>query len=115
MRAGKSIWIYYALRRRLAKREPVIWYHYQKRYLFVEEGVYKVPDDFQEFRVSVWTLVDPDYAKDGVPEDLVMGNTHQFVIYCTSPSKKRWSRLHKTVHVKTFIMNPWKRKEIFRV
>lgn len=55
MRAGKSIWIYYALRRRLAKMEPVIWYHYKKRYLFVEEGIYKVPDDFQEFRVSVWT------------------------------------------------------------
>ncbi len=93
--------------------KSVMWYHRKKRYLFVEEGVYRVPDDFQEFRAIVWTLVDADYAKDGVPEDLVMRNTRHFVIYCTSPSQKRWSRLHKTVHVKIF--NPWKRNEIFRV
>ena len=115
IRVGKSVWIYYALRRRLAERKPVIWYRHKKRYLFVEEGVYNVPDDFQEFQVFVWTLVDSDYAEDGVPEDLVMRETRHFVIYCTSPSQKRWSRLHKTVHTKTFIMNPWKRKEISRV
>ena len=46
LRAGKSVWIYYALRRFLAERKPVIWYMDQTRYLFVEESVYKVPDEF---------------------------------------------------------------------
>jgi hypothetical protein len=44
------------------ERKPVIWYLDQTRYLFVEEGVYKVPDEFKElfkashFQVFVWTL-----------------------------------------------------------
>ena len=112
---GKSIWIYYALRRRLAERKPVIWYFRKTRYLFVEEGVYKVPDKFHDFEVFVWTLVDSDDAKDGVPENLVMQDTRHFVIYCTFPSQDRWSRLHKTVRNAIIIMNPWKSKEILRV
>src|SRR5271154_347405 len=112
---GKSIWIYYALRRRLAERKPVIWYFHSTRYLFVEEGVYKVPDRFHAFKVFVWTLVDSDEAQDGVPGYLVMQDTSHFVIYTTSPSKDRWSRLHKTVRTEIVIMNPWKRKEILRV
>lgn len=111
---GKSVWIYYALRRRLAERKPVIWYLRQTRYLFVEEGVYKVPEDFHDFKVFVWTLVDSDTAKD-VPENLVWPGTHHFLIYCTSPNQDRWSRLHKTVLDYIFIMNPWKSKEILRV
>ncbi|KAK2464479.1 hypothetical protein APHAL10511_003458 [Amanita phalloides] len=84
---GKSIWIYYALRRRLAERKPVIWYYRKTRY----------------------------DAKGGVPENLVMRHTRHFVIYCSSPSQDRWSRLHKTVRDYVFIMNPWKSKEILRV
>jgi hypothetical protein len=71
----------------------------------VEEGVYEVPDKFHDFEFFVWTLVDSDDAKDGVPEDLVMQDTRHFVIYCTSPSQNRWSRLHKTVRCFTMIMN----------
>ncbi|KAK2464475.1 hypothetical protein APHAL10511_003454 [Amanita phalloides] len=112
---GKSIWIYYALRRRLAERKPVIWYLDQTRYLFVEEGVYKVPDEFHDFTVFVWTLVDSDEDEGGVPENLVMRHTRHSVIYCSSPSRDRWSRLHKTVRHYNFIMNPWKSKEILRV
>ncbi|KAF8630308.1 hypothetical protein AX15_003001 [Amanita polypyramis BW_CC] len=77
-------------------RKPAIWYYRKTRYLFVEEGVYEVPDKFNDFEVFVWTLVDSDDAKDGVPENLVMRHTCHFVIYCTSPSRDRWSRLHKT-------------------
>ena len=109
------MWIYYALRRRLAERKPVIWYLHKKRYLFVEEGAYKVPDEFQAFQAFVWTLVDSDDSKDGVPEDLVTHNTRHFLIYCTSPSQERWRRLHKTVSEEIVIMNPWKSKEILRV
>ena len=93
----------------------MIWYFDKKRYLFVEEGVYQVPDEFYNFKFFVWTLVDSDFSKDGVPENLVMRNTRHFVIYCTSPNQDRWSRLHKTVRCHTMIMNPWKKKEIIRV
>ena len=85
-------------------------------YLFVEEGVYAVPDKFDTsyFRDFVWTLVDSDKPY-GIPDDLVVRNTRQLLIYCTSPCRVRWSRLHKTLQDETFIMNPWKRKEILRV
>jgi hypothetical protein len=117
MHQGKSVWIYYALRRRLAERKPVIWYYDETRYLFVEEGVYEGPDKFKasHFQVFVWTLVDSDHGMEGVPRRLVSPGTHHFVIYCTSPRKERWSRLHKTVRDVTIIMDPWKIKEILRV
>ena len=115
--AGKSTWVYYALRRRLAERKPVIWYLDQKGYLFVEEGVYVLPDKFgaSDFQFWVWTLVDSDEAGEGVPHRFVGHETRHFAIYSTSPSKERWSRLHKTVRNQVFIMNPWKREEILRL
>ena len=113
--ANPAIWIYYALRQCLTEKKPVIWYHHKTCYLFVEEGVYKVPDDFYDFELFPWTLVDSDDARDGVPENLVMWHTCHFLIYCTSLDQKRWSHLHKTIHNFVFIMNPWKRKEILRL
>ena len=112
---GKSVWVYYALRRCLAERKPVIWCYRTYFYLFVKEGVYGMPDDFQKahFEQFIWTLVDCDEAQ-GVPESLVPHGTQLFVIFSTTPSRDRWSRLHKTVRPITAIMNPWKRKEILR-
>ena len=74
-----------------------------------------MPDDFQKahFEQFIWTLVDCDEAQ-GVPESLVPHGTQLFVIFSTTPSRDRWSRLHKTVRPITAIMNPWKRKEILR-
>lgn len=111
---GKSGWIYYALRRRLAERKPVIWYREQACYLFVEEGVYKAPPQFppSSFNTVVWTLVDSDESKEGPPPLLVDHETSLFVIYITSPASERWSRMHKTVSVSIVVMNPWTRWEI---
>jgi hypothetical protein len=109
------MWIYYALRRRLAERKPVVWYLDKKRYLFVEEGVYLVPYEFRAFKAFAWTLVDSDESQDGIPEYLVVQNTRHFVIYCTSPNQERWRRLDKTVVFIRLIMNPWKSKEILRM
>ena len=83
----------------------------------MNEGVYQVPEGFgaSRFRPFVWTLVDSDEAKEGVPDNLVSRGTRHFVIYCTPPRKERWSRLHNTVRVLVVIMNPWKCKEILRV
>ena len=112
---GKSVWVYYALRRCLAERKPVIWYYKRRCHLFVKEGVYEMPDDFQRAQLKqfIWTLVDSDEARE-VPSDLVPLHTPLFVIFSTSPSGDRWSRLHKTVYERCLIMNPWKRKEILR-
>jgi hypothetical protein len=41
-RKGKSVWIYYALRRRLAERQPVMLYYQGMRLLFVDEGVFEI-------------------------------------------------------------------------
>jgi len=115
--AGKSVWIYYALRRRLSERKPVIWYQDETRYLFVEGGVYEVPVKFKasRFKFFIWTLVDSDYALEGVPHHLITPNTRHFVIYCTSPRNRRWYGMRKTVRNVVVIMNPWKSKEILRV
>lgn len=111
---GKSVWVYYVLRRRLAEKKPVIWYQEGSCYLFVEEGVYQAPDRFPSnyFHKFVWTVVDSDESKEGVPPHLVPHNTRLFAIYSTSPSKERWKRLHKTTREHKIFMNPWTRTEI---
>ena len=112
----KSVWVYYALRRCLAERKPVVWYSKERCYLFVEEGVYEMPADFQQanFKSYIWTLVDSDEAPEGVPPYLVPHRTPLSVVFSTSPCGDKWSRLHKTVRPVVTIMNPWKRKEILR-
>jgi hypothetical protein len=115
VRQGKSFWIYYALRRCLAERKPVIWLHQKVYHLFIDDGVYAVPNDFQagSFKSVVWTLVDSDESPHGIPPDLIAHGTRLFVIYVTSPAKHRWSRLEKTVpFFAVIIMNPWTKKEI---
>ena len=111
---GKSVWVYYVLRRRLAERKTVIWYREGSCLLFVEEGVYRSPHNFSpsSFHKFVWTVVDSDEAKEGIPPHLVPHGTRLFMIYSTSPSKKRWKRLHKTASTIKIIMNPWTRTEI---
>jgi hypothetical protein len=114
---GKSIWIYYALRRRLAEKHPVLWLWDKQYYLFVEEGVYQAPHKFGKtnFHAIVWTLVDSNESNEGVPESLIVHGTRLFVIYSTSPRRKRWKSMTQTVVKITLIMNPWTRKELFRV
>lgn len=52
------------------------------------------PSGFQEavFQPFVWTLVDLDECKEGVPPHLVGRLMRLFVIYTTSPRNERWSR-----------------------
>ena len=117
MLEGKSVWIYYALRRYLAEKKPFIWYLYQRCYLFVDNGVYEAPPDFKSIDLNgfVRTLVDSDPSISGIPDCLVDCETRHAVIYTTSPCEERWKRLHKTVRDIIIIMNPWYRKEILRL
>ncbi|KAF9518026.1 hypothetical protein BS47DRAFT_1389467 [Hydnum rufescens UP504] len=45
--------------------------------LFVEDGVYDVPDGWQksDFRYFIWTFVDTDANKEGMPSDFVRPST----------------------------------------
>ncbi|KAF8467514.1 hypothetical protein DFH94DRAFT_638974 [Russula ochroleuca] len=119
---GKSVWIYYALCRCLTEKRPVVWRyresHGDSHYMFVEEGVYDMGTQFLRDMYCenvVWTLVDADEYRDGVPPELVTHGTPFFVIYTTSPVRERWKRLHKSVFDTVVVMNPWTRSEIHRV
>jgi hypothetical protein len=113
---GKSVSLVYMLRRRCAERKPVIWYDGVESYIFVEDGVYEMAQDFHknEFKIFVWTLVDSDQAPGGVPPELVRNRTRLFVLYASSPNVDRWKRLHKTVDDITVVMNPWTWREMLR-
>jgi hypothetical protein len=110
---GKSCWIYYALFRRLIKKQPVIWYRRKKCFLFVEDGVFQVPDnhDMDYFKTFIWTLVDADY---GFPKYLITQETMHFIILTSSPRKEWWKPLEKTTEFSRVIMNPWSKEEIFQ-
>ena len=111
---GKSYWALYALCRCLAKKKPVMWYSESRLYLFVEEGVYESPERALHtvFKTLVWTFVDTDQAKEGVPPHLAEHRTKHFIIYTTSPTLSRWSRLAKTTQCAVCVMNPWNKTEI---
>jgi len=113
---GKSVWILYALRRRLAERKPVIWYYMKTCYLFIEDGGYLMLPNFLQchFKAVVWTLADSDsnQAVSGPPEDLMTHDTSFYVIFATSPAERRWARMDKTTRPAIAIMNPWTKAEI---
>jgi len=111
---GKSYWILYAMHRRLSEGKPVFWYHDSRRYLFVKEGVYEVPEHFPSttFKTLVWTLVDSDESLSGVPSNLAVHCTKHFIIFTTPPQSSQWKPLEKTTGCRVAIMNPWTRAEI---
>ncbi|KAH9007281.1 hypothetical protein EDB86DRAFT_2870989 [Lactarius hatsudake] len=111
---GKSYWILYALHRCLCEGKPVIWYYDSKWYLFVAEDVYELFRDFPSvgFKTRVWTLVDTDEDKSGIPPYLAVQFTKHFIIYTASPQSSPWDRLDKTTLLKVIIMNPWTRAEL---
>jgi hypothetical protein len=54
-----------------------MWYSRSRLFLFVKEGVYESPErsHHTEFKTLVWTLVDADEAKEGVPSHLAEHGT----------------------------------------
>lgn len=113
---GKSVWLYYALRRCLAERRPVILRYGIRPLLFVDDGVYYMRGAFDlvHYKRVLWTLVDADEDPAGVPREFVTQNTPFFVIYTASLATRRWSRLEKTTSNEVIVMNPWSRGEIHR-
>jgi len=113
---GKSVWLYYALRRCLAEKRPVIWCWRNSPYMFIEEGVYKMAPDFHDSQYErvVWTLIDSDQSKDGIPNEYIGRDIPFFVISAIFPAKERWSRLHTSYTLTVVVMDPWTRGEIYR-
>ncbi|KAH9080202.1 hypothetical protein EDB83DRAFT_2513110 [Lactarius deliciosus] len=111
---GKSYWVQYALRRRLAEGKPVMWYRDSRQYLFVEEGVFVVPQYYAstDFKTLVWTLVDADECPSGIPSYLAVHDTKHFNIFVSYPQSSRWESLEKTTQCAVIVMNPWTRTEI---
>lgn len=98
--------------------KPFVWYLDESLHLFVKEGVYVLPRplNYRILRSSIWTFVDSDHSRGGVPEHLVAQGTPFFVIYVASPAEQRWERLHKTTRVgRAALMNPWSKNEILRM
>jgi len=71
----------------LVDRKVTIWYRDHTCYLSVREGVFEAPPNFPSsyFRTFVWTLVDSDESKEGVPSQLMTPGTRLYVTYVTSP------------------------------
>lgn len=113
---GKSVWVYYALRCRMAEKKSAIWLYKGAYYLFVEDGVYRMPSDFQraKFLSIVWTFIDSDESEI-IPVNLISRDAHLFVIYTTPPVEQRWSLMQISTENDIVIMNPWTRGEILRV
>jgi len=85
-RQVKSVWVSYAICRCLVDRKVTIWYCDHTCYLFVREGVFEAPPNFPSsyFRTFIWTLVDSDESKEGVPSQLMTPGTRLYVTYVTS-------------------------------
>ena len=65
VREGKTVRAYYAIRRYLVERKATIWCRGHSCYLFIKRR--RSP----YFRTLVWTIVDSDESKEGVPSHFV--------------------------------------------
>ena len=83
-------------------------------WLFIEEGVFAQPMEFQASYYK--TLVDlADNAPElGPPIGLITHGTQHFVLYTMSPTPSRWKKLHQSMLWTVCVMNPWTLAEIHR-
>jgi|ERR1700761_136490 len=111
MCAGKTLWIYYALRRCLGQKQPVIWYRGGVFHFFSAAGVQIIEPQHLPHPSFTWCLVDSTHA-DFLPITIYDPLYELFPIYITSPKQERWAKLHQQRLPKLIIMNPWTRAEL---
>ncbi|KAF8345320.1 hypothetical protein F5887DRAFT_885268 [Amanita rubescens] len=113
---GKTLWRWYALRVCCAQKKPVILYSNGICWLFVEEGVFEQPTNFQPsyYKIVIWTLVDAADAPSGPPMGLITHGTQHFILYTTPPTPSRWDKIHQSMLRTVCVMNPWTKAEIHR-
>lgn len=105
--------MYYALRRRIGNKEPILLYRGEMSYLFCSEGVGIVrKQQGFKFRSTMWTVIDAVNDKSGIPTDLYTEGANVLPIYLTSPRVERWATSHQFWRPICLIMNPWTRSEM---
>jgi hypothetical protein len=110
---GKTFWAFYALRRRIGEKQPILLYQGEKSYLFCSSGVLIVPKTHGFlFSNKMWTLIDSFQAQDGIPREMATVVAGIFPIYISSPQVVRWSKAGQAWRLRTVIMNPWTKAEI---
>lgn len=114
--SGKSVWLYYAIRRRLGLKLPTIWYKRGKFIRFTESGVSEDTDapDFEHLLPEpLWCFIDSAEAPQGIPVGMSgHGLPGVFPIYVSSPHEPRWKKLQQSKTRVNFIMNPWTWEEM---
>jgi hypothetical protein len=109
--AGKTLWIYYALRHCLGEKQPVIWYRGVNFQFFSDTGVETIDIEHVRHPPYTWCFVDSTYA-DRLPATIYDPLTKLFPIYVTSPKEERWAKLHQLRLPELIIMNPWTMAEL---
>ncbi|CAA7262754.1 unnamed protein product [Cyclocybe aegerita] len=103
---GKTLWLYYAARRFAAERRAFIWVHGNGCYLYTEEGVFEVPDNWQDSDfipgIPIWTLIDSTSGKDTLRA--FTASQIYFVVCLASTTRDR--RMKHTIPFR-LTMNPW--------
>lgn len=113
---GKSVWIHYALRRRLGEKLPTILYWGDAYHYFTASGVREC-DNTRDLQITAtelpWCLIDSPHAPDGIPVSMRTWGRQTFLpVYLTFPNQTSWAKLHKTWKRHLAIMNPWTWREI---
>jgi hypothetical protein len=109
--AGKTIWIYYALRHCLGEKQPVIWYLGNNFYFFSDRGVETIDPRHFRHPSYTWCFVDSTQA-ESLPPTIYDPIYELFPIYVTSPKEEHWAKLHQLRLPTLIIMNPWTRAEL---
>ncbi|KAF8797681.1 hypothetical protein BYT27DRAFT_7125029 [Phlegmacium glaucopus] len=107
--AGKTLWIYYALRYCLGEKQPVIWYRAGEFYFF--SGGVEIFDSVHGWSPPfTWCFVDAS-AANRLPDKIYDPVNQLFPIYVTSPKEERWSKIQLR-DPKLVVMNPWTKAEL---
>ncbi|KAJ3510252.1 hypothetical protein NLJ89_g4784 [Agrocybe chaxingu] len=108
---GKTLWLYYAARRFAAERRAFIWVHGNGCYLYTEQGVYRVPNNWRDNDfvpgVPIWTLIDSTSGEDTLRA--FTASQIYFVVCLASSTRDR--RMKHTIPFR-LTMNPWGRDEM---
>ena len=94
---------------RKKKKNPVILYSHGTCWLFVDEGVFKQPNNFLStyYRIVIWTLVDSMDTSLSVPGiGLTEHGTQHFILYTRSTDSSRWDKVHQSMCRGICVMTP---------
>ena len=96
-------------------RTPTLVCHLSRRLLFLDDGVYDVPEGHSiNWEHVQLALVDEDYLTYDVRDALAEWLANVHVVFVASPKRHIWRHLERTHTCAMIIMNPWARDEIFQ-